>query len=111
MAVSTHEPVARVHCAEWSGSEKHEGDVTDDNFKGTSTDLSTPKKLVQGSSQSPKSVTADAATEGKTVQLNADTSDVWRVRPFSVNKSLHCFSTISASCRVFAITPKLSTYT
>ena len=33
-----------------------------------------------------------------------DTSDLWRVRPFSVNKSLLCFTTISASCRVFAIT-------
>ena len=63
MVVSAHEPVATVLCAECrSGSEKHEGDVTDDNFKGTSCDLSSPKNLVQGSSQSPKSLAADAAT-------------------------------------------------
>ena len=73
MVVSAHEPVTRVQCAECrSGSEKHEGDVANDK----SCDLSTPKNLVQGSSQSPKSLAADAATEGKTVQLNAQRLDL-----------------------------------
>ena len=76
MVVSAHEPVARARCAGRSGSEKHEGDVTDDNFKGTSCDLPAPKNLVQGSSQSSKSLTANAATEGKTVQLNAQGLDL-----------------------------------
>ena len=92
VVVSTHESVARVQCAECrSGSEKHEGDETDDKFEGTSCDLSTPNNLVQPT-QRPKTC-------------------LWRVRTFSVNRSLHCFSTIFASCRVFAITPKLSAYT
>ena len=76
MVVSTHEPVARVQCAECrSGSEKHEGDVSDDNFKGTS---SFPRRRTSSKARRrvQNLLLLDAATEGKTVQLNAQGLDL-----------------------------------
>ena len=38
-------------------------------------------------------------------------SDLWRLSPFPAKGVLHWLRTVPGSCSVFAITPRLSTYT
>ena len=61
--------------------------------------LLTRQQMERPSSSTPKDVTF------------RDNSDLWREGPFSVKRLFHCSRTMSASCCVFAITPKLSTHT